>query len=303
MRRTLRLIGLTLLALLLLVALGAATIYALSARRLNRVYDVNVVVPRVIPDDPAAVERGRHIATALTSCLMCHGSDLGGQTVIPEGPIGTVTAPNLTRGIGGLGASFVDADWVRGICHGVHRDGTTLLVMPSEAFVYMNETDIADLIAYLKQVPAVDRTLPSSSLGPLGRALLVAGQFSILIAEKTPRTAYPEPVTPGSTVEYGRYLANFTGCHGCHGFGLSGGPVAGPPNTPPASNLTPDPATGIANWTEADFERALRHGVRPTGPQINTFMPWPYFSGMTDTEVKALWLYLRSVPAKTLGGK
>jgi mono/diheme cytochrome c family protein len=288
---------------LMIAALAAAGIYALSARRLNRVYDVNVVVPRAMPTDAAAVERGRHIATALASCTMCHGADLGGQMLAEQGPLGILVAPNLTRGRGGLGAMFTDVDWVRGIRHGVHGDGTTLLAMPTEAFVYMNEGDVADLIAYLKQVPGVDRVMPPSRLGPLGRTLLVAGKFSILVAEKTPRIGYPAAIPPAPTVEYGRYLANFTGCHGCHGFGLSGGEVAGPPGTPPASNLTADPATGIARWTETDFERALRHGVTPDGRQLNIFMPWPYFAGLTDTEVRALWSYLRSVPAKPFGNK
>ena len=219
------------------------------------------------------------------------------------GPMGTLAAPNLTSGKGGLGATFTDADWVRGIRHGVHRDGTTLLIMPCEAFVYMNERDLGDLIAYLKHLPPVDRQMPRVHLSALGRTLLVLGKFSVLIAEKTPRLPYPAVVEPGPTAAYGRYLANFTGCHGCHGFGLSGGRVAGPPDEPPASNLTPDPATGIAHWTQDDFARALRQGVRPDGRAIDTFMPWPYFAGLTDDEVTALWLHVRSVPPRPFGNK
>jgi len=72
------------------------------------------------------------------------------------GPIGTLSAPNLTRGQGGLGATFSDADWVRAIRHGVHADGTTLLIMPSEAFVYMNEPDVAALVpGFRPRVPTV----------------------------------------------------------------------------------------------------------------------------------------------------
>ena len=217
-------------------------------------------------------------------------------------PIGTLAGPNLTRGEGGLGRTFADADWVRGIRHGVHANGTSLLVMPSEAFAFMSEADLAALIAYLKQLPPVDRAMPASALGPLGRALLVAGQLSILVAEKTPAMPYPAAVPSGPTAEYGRYLAGFSGCLGCHGPGLSGGHVDGPPDTPPASNLTPD-STGIEKWTEADFERALRHGVRPDGRPIDIFMPWPNFSGMTDDEVRALWLFIRSMPPKPFGNR
>ena len=303
MRRLLRWWRVALLSVCALIAAAVAIVYVMSTYRLQRVHSVDVVTPDPLASDAAATAHGRHIATALGSCTLCHGQDLGGQMLGPAGPIGTLAAPNLTRGRGGLGATFSDADWVRSIRHGVHRDGTTLLIMPCEAFVYMNAHDLSDLIAYLKQLPAVDREMPRTHLGPLGRTLLVLGKFSVLIAEKTPRIPYPPVVSPGPTPEYGRYLANFAGCHGCHGFGLSGGRVAGPPNTPPASNLTPDPLTGIPNWTEGDFVRAVRQGVRPDGRAIDPFMPWPYFAAVTDDEVRALWLYVRSVPARPFGNK
>jgi cytochrome c553 len=302
-KRALRWCAVALLALGGAAAAAFLTVYALSARRLQRVHAIRVVVPGTIPTDAASYTRGKHIATAMGSCTLCHGQDLGGQMLGNEGPIGTLAAPNLTPGRGGLGSTFTDADWVRSIRHGVHRDGTTLVIMPCEAFVYMNEPDTAALITYLKGLPPVDREMPRSRLGPLGRTLLVLGKFSVLIAEKTPHIAYPAVVTPGPTPDYGRYLANFTGCHGCHGFGLSGGRVAGPPDTPPAANLTPDPLTGIAKWTQADFVRAVRQGVRPNGRTIDPFMPWPYFAGLTDDEVTALWLYVRSVPPKPFGNK
>jgi len=299
--RFLRWIGIALAAIVGLVVLVVAVVYVVSWRQITRVHTVNVVVPRSIPTDAAAVARGQHIATALGSCTVCHGLDFGGQMIADAGPMGTVGAPNLTRGDGGLGRTFTDADWVRGIRHGVHRDGTSVFLMPSEAYVYMNETDLGELIAFLKQVPPVDRTIPPVQLALLGRALLAAGQL-FMPADRTPAMPYPAKVTAGPTAEYGRYLAGFAGCAGCHGEGLSGGRVAGPPDAPPASNLTPHP-TGLGKWTEADFERALRHGVRPDGRPINVFMPWPNFSGMTDDEVRALWLYLRSVPAKPFGNK
>ncbi len=303
MKQALRWGGMALLAVFGAGTVAVVAVYVLSTVRLQRVHSVRVVVPRTVPTDPAAIDRGKHIAAALASCTLCHGADLGGQLLGKDGPIGTLAAPNLTPGRGGLGASFTDVDWVRSIRHGVHRDGTTLLIMPCEAFVHMNEHDLADLIAYLKQLSPVDREMPRTRLGPLGRALLVAGKFSVLIAEKTPHLPYPAVIQPGPTAAYGRYLANFAGCHGCHGFGLSGGRVAGPPNIPPASNLTPDPLTGIPTWTKDDFVRAVRQGVRPDGRAIDPFMPWPYFAGMTDDEVSALWLYVRSVPARPFGNK
>jgi len=301
MGRLFRWLGIVVAAVLALVLLAAAFVAVVSWRRISRVHTVNVVVPRSIPSDAAAIERGKHVATAMGSCTYCHGPDLGGQIMQQPGAFGTLAAPNLTRGAGGLGTTFTDTDWVRAIRHGIHRDGTSLLVMPSEAFVYMNEADLGDLIAYLKQLPAVDREVPPSRLGPLGRTLLVAGQVS-LITDRTPSMPFPAIVPPGPTLEYGRYLAGFTGCIGCHGPGLSGGHVEGPPGAPPAANLTPH-SSGLENWTETDFDHALRRGVRKNGTPIDIFMPWPNFSGMTDVEVEALWLFVRSVPAKAFGNR
>jgi len=301
MGRLFRWIGIVVAAVLALVLLAAAFVAVASWRRISRVHTVNVVVPRTIPTDAAAVEHGKHMATATGSCTDCHGPDLGGNVLQEPSAFGTLAAPNLTRGAGGLGGAFTETDWVRAIRHGVHRDGTSLLVMPSEVFVFMNETDLGDLIAYLKQIPAVDRTMPPSRLGPLGRALLVAGQVT-LITDRTPSIPFPAIVPPGPTREYGRYIASYAGCIGCHGPGLSGGHVEGPPGAPPAANLTPH-SSGLENWTEADFDHALRRGVRKNGTPINIFMPWPNFSGMTDDEVKALWLFVRSVPPKPFGNK
>jgi mono/diheme cytochrome c family protein len=103
------------------------------------------------------------------------------------------------------------------------------------------------------------------------------------------------------TKEYGAYVAQT--CTGCHGQTLSGGPIPGVPAEPPyPANLTPDPATGLGHWTEADFFAAIREGKRPDGSAINpTAMPWPNFSQMSDTEISAVWVYLQSIPAKPHG--
>jgi mono/diheme cytochrome c family protein len=142
--------------------------------------------------------------------------------------------------------------------------------------------------------------VPETRFGIMGRALLAAGKLNILVAPKTPSVASGPTVAPAPTAEYGRYLADISGCHGCHGYGLSGGTVAGPPGLPPASNLT---VAGIGAWSEGDFFRALREGVRPDGSHLDEFMPWSVYAHMSDDEVRALWQYLRSVPAREFGNK
>jgi mono/diheme cytochrome c family protein len=101
---------------------------------------------------------------------------------------------------------------------------------------------------------------------------------------------------------YGQYLAATSGCISCHGPGLSGGSIPGtPPDWPPASNITP--SGWISSWSEADFFRALREGKRPGGAPISAVMPWRNSAQMTDDELRALLVYLRSAPAKPYGGR
>jgi cytochrome c553 len=234
------------------------------------------------------------------ACAVCHDTDLGGKIYADMGPVGVVAGKNLTRGKGGIGAEFADTDWVRAIRYGLRRDGTSLIMMPSEVYTKLTDADLGAVIAYVKQVPPVDRVVPQSRFRPLGRALLATGQMDILTAPKTFHDGTAASAEPMGTVGYGKYLADVSGCHGCHGFGLSGGRVAGPDNLPPAANLTP---AGLGSWTEQDFIRALRDGRRPDGTAINDFMPWRNYASMSDLDLHALWLYLRSVPPKPSGGK
>ena len=294
------------LSVLAVTATGVVVIVALllwvnSERLIAREHDVPEGGRIVLTTDGASLARGEHIVRTIGSCVLCHGADLGGRVFEDDGPIGRFAGPNLTRGRGGVGATLSDEDWVRAIRYGVHRDGSSLIVMPSEVFVHLSDADLAAVIAYVKQVPSVDREIPESRFGPLGRALVGAGKLKLLVADKTKPYISVPSVTPGATIEYGRYLSESSGCSGCHGFGLSGGRVAGPPNIPPASNLTP--AGRIAQWSEEDFTRALRTGMRPDGTRIDEFMPWRNLGQMTDDELHAIWLYLRSVPAKQTGTK
>ena len=282
-----------------LVIIGTGVVYAASERKLRTKYDSSVTSVRV-PTDSASIARGEHLVRNVITCTLCHGPDLGGSVYSSSAAMGTVAGPNLTRGRGGIGSDYSDLDYVRAIRRGVKRDSTSLIVMPSEVFTHLSQEDMGAVVAFLKQVPPVDRVVPPSGFGPVGRALLAAGKMNILVAGKTPRYESPASIPRDTTPAYGKYIADISGCHGCHGYGLSGGNVAGPPGLPPASNLTP---AGIGSWTEADLARALREGKRPDGSTLNEFMPWKVFRGMTDAEIRSLWLYLESVPSRPFGNK
>ena len=118
-------------------------------------------------------------------------------------------------------------------------------------------------------------------------------------------------------VSRGRYLVEITGCAGCH----TDGAIIGEPNsalmlagshlgiayTDPfhdafpgvvyPANLTPDPKTGLGNWTDEQIAAAIRQGESPDGPGHLTVMSWPLYQQMTDDDVEAIVAYLRSIPA------
>ena len=90
---------------------------------------------------------------------------------------------------------------------------------------------------------------------------------------------------------------------GCHGESYGGGPIPGaPPDLPIPSNITPD-ATGIKDWSYADFEKMLDTGIKKNGQKLNPFMPLEALTNMDETERKALWAFLRSLPAKPFGSR
>jgi mono/diheme cytochrome c family protein len=63
-----------------------------------------------------------------------------------------------------------------------------------------------------------------------------------------------------------------------------------------ARNITPDPETGIGAWTDDEVARAIREGVRKDGTALFPVMPYPVYAGMDDEDVKAIVVYLRSIP-------
>ena len=100
------------------------------------------------------------------------------------------------------------------------------------------------------------------------------------------------------TVERGRYLARAGDCVSCHtgpsNVPFAGGlPMATPFGTIVSSNITPDKGAGIGDYTEADFARALREGVRRDGQHLYPAMPYPSFARLNDEDMHALYVYFQ----------
>jgi mono/diheme cytochrome c family protein len=287
MRNFFKWVGFILGGLVGLIVLALAVVYFITQAQLDHTYQVSVD-PLPIPSAAAAVERGRHLIETVGFCTDCHGDQLAGQ-LFDDGPlVGRLAIPNLTPGRGGIGHTFSDTDWIRAIRHGVGPDNKPLVDMPSNYYYYFSDADLAAIIAYLKSLPPIDNELPPIQMGPIARIVLLQ-DHSLLPAQVIDHTE-PRPADPevGATVEYGQYLAKF--CSVCHGENLAGGPDAGG-----GDNLTP--GGELAGWSEADFINTVRTGTNPKGRKLDPeLMPWPALSKLSDTELKAIWLYLQTVP-------
>lgn len=297
MKRVLKWIGIILGSLIGLVILAAAGLYVKSRTEFTAKYPTRVE-SIAVPTDAASVERGKHLATFL--CMECHETDLGGNpTFFSMSGVGSVSAPNLTSGQGGIGAQFSDADYVRAIRYGIKPDGTSLFIMPSTDFHSLADKDLGDLIAYIRSVPAVDRPTPEphTQFTFLGGVMYGAGLFGHLLRAGPIQQMgeVPDSPAPAVSADYGEYLVTINGCRDCHGKQLAGG-KPGDPSSPLAPNLTP--GGELRAWTEADFIKTLRTGTSPSGTQLpNQFMPWKFKSQMSDDELKAIWAYLQSLPS------
>jgi len=103
-----------------------------------------------------------------------------------------------------------------------------------------------------------------------------------------------------ASVQRGAYVAIASDCAACHNAPGSSTSFAGgykietPFGVLVSSNITPDRATGIGNWTERDFFRAVRHGKSPDG-LLYAAMPYNAYVKLSDADMHDLWNYMRTV--------
>lgn len=290
MRKLFKWIGITLGGLLGLLVLTAIVLYFIGGAKLSKKYDVPVETIS-IPSDPAALQRGEHLAVIFL-CTRCHSEDLSGQVYFEAPGLLSIPTPNLTSGEGGVGSFYTDNDWVRALRHGIGHDGRALFFM-LKANHYLSDEDLGALIAYLKTLPPVDNSLPERRIEPLANLMMGAGLFPPLAADQidhvNPVPAQPETAV---TVSYGEYLS--LTCTECHGENLNGAPFGPPGEEIFTPNLTP--GGELASWSEQEFFTTMRTGITPARRQLNEEMPWKYYGQMTDEELRAIWLYLQSLP-------
>ncbi|NQU29653.1 MAG: cytochrome c [Anaerolineae bacterium] len=273
--------GLIVLALLIVISLSIS-----GKSRINKTYQIQAEAV-AIPTDNASIEEGKRLA--LFYCAGCHGEDFSGTEFFNEPALAVVDARNLTPGKGGIGSQYSDADWVLAIRHGVDTQGRPLFIMPANDFYHLGDEDLGQIIAYMKSLSPVDNDTNDFKFGFMGSVLLGLGAFGdVLTAENIDHTG-PRPEAPkaGVSEPYGKYLVDTFGCATCHGSELSGG--KGPePGSPPGPNLTPN--GNLEHWTESVFIESVRN-------RTSEWMPFESMAKMNDDELKAVWVYLQSLPA------
>jgi len=283
-----------------LLVLGTLLLYGLGQARLKKVYEIPVRSV-TLPDDEISLQEGKRIFQ-YRGCEACHGEQLQGLVYLDNPAIGQVITANLTAGEGGIGSQRTDEDLVRAIKHGVRPDGTPLLFMPSTEFFYLSDEDLCEVLAYIRSVPPTDNESGPSKLSFTGFVVMnITRDITFLPAEVIPHDETP-PAVPesGITPEYGQYLS--ISCLVCHGQTLSGGELPGfPPEWPAAPNLTPGKGGRLPSWGEVEFIEIIRKGEKHGRAIHGDYMPWTSYRHMTDDEIRAVYLYLMSLPPKDFG--
>ncbi|HWQ12355.1 MAG TPA: c-type cytochrome [Roseiflexaceae bacterium] len=247
-----------------------------NQRHSNPVADITVART----DEQAA--RGMKIARACAGCHSANGDlPLTGQRF--EGPpIGDLYAANLTPT---HLQDWSDGEIIRAIREGVHKDGRSLIIMPSAIFRNLSDEDVQALVAYLRSTEPVEPDTPPTRVNVVGAIMASAlPLFSVQPPISAPVVAPPA----GPTTEYGGYLVAASGCRECHGGDLRGGEAGGfAPSGPPIANIA-------ERWSEQEFVNTLRTGVRSDGVPLGPGMPWRDYELFSDDDFRAIYLYLKA---------
>jgi mono/diheme cytochrome c family protein len=246
------------------------------------------VFAMAIPSDKAAIARGRHIAQT-RGCTSCHGDAMQGAP-FHDGPW---FYRSVAADVAQLAKTESAAALERAIRHGIGHDGRALYDMPSFNFLHLRDADVADLIAFLRSLPAAEHALPSPSLGWQIRWNLATGQDAAIPAflGRVPKLSFQSHRDPA--VRRGEYLA-MTSCNECHGFGLRGDdPFGGP---------APDLAIA-GSYEKADFVKLMRKGKAAGDRELPMMsgVARKRFARWTDGEVDDLFAFLQAMSARANG--
>jgi mono/diheme cytochrome c family protein len=137
--------------------------------------------------------------------------------------------------------------------------------------------------------------------------LAVIGAVAYVVANRTDGAAGAAPTLAGApasagVLARGEYLTKAADCIACHTVPESGKPFAGgvafklPVGTIYSSNITADPASGIGSWSDEEFVRAVRDGIRKDGQHLYPAFPYTSYTQLSRDDVLAIKAYLTSLP-------
>lgn len=308
MRKLLKILG---IALLVVIGLAAGFAGYVAAKGIPKYEKGNLQVK--VEVTPEKVARGRKYATTL--CASCHGDPTthrltGKQLIDAPKEFGEIYSKNITqdpnKGIG----SWTDGELIYLLRTGIDRTGQYLPPWMAK-YPHLSDDDLESIVAFLR---SDDPLVAAAAVDPPGKT-----RPSFLSKFLTHTVFKPLPM-PASRIEtpdkadkvaYGHYLSSSLGCFGCHsadfktmnelepeksaGYYGGGNPLLDQMGSVvPSANITPDDETGIGKWTEADFVRALRYGVRPDKTVL--VYPMEPMPALTEEDAAALYAYLKTVP-------
>ena len=135
------------------------------------------------------------------------------------------------------------------------------------------------------------------ALGSLGVAQLMLVSSAISQEGPSVPSQPAADVSSQETMSQGEYLARVGNCVACHsipgGEPFAGGLKMAVPRVGViySTNITPDPETGIGNYTFEDFDRAMREGVAKDGHRLYPAMPYPSYAKTSPEDMRALYDY------------
>ncbi|MEO6188720.1 MAG: cytochrome c [Ginsengibacter sp.] len=312
MRKAFKVIGI--IVVLIIVVVGSFALFV-NFRSMPVYKPGNITVK--VESSPERIARGKKLASML--CKSCHYNEQTGKftgRLISEAPqFGEIYSANITNDpVAGI-RNLTDGQLIYFIRTGIKPDGEYVPpYMPK--LVHIADEELYSIIAYLRSGdPYVQ---PDNTRAPKTVQSFLT-KFLVTIKAMGPFDYPKESISlPDTTnqVAWGKYIALYEyECYSCHskdfakndyevpekssGFFGGGNKMKQMDGTDISTlNLTPDKETGIGNWSEDDFIKAVKTGIVPNGLAALRYPMIPYI-GLTDSELKAIFAYIKTVPPIT----
>jgi mono/diheme cytochrome c family protein len=265
------------LALGAFVVLAVLIVYGASQLMIRTTHDAELE-QIAIPKDAASIAEGGRLAFVF-GCRGCHNASAQGSVwKDPPWFIATVAPPGIARKI----ADYSDAEVLRLIRHGIKKDGTSLMVMPTVSHRFISDDDAAKVIAWLRTLQPTDKDVTQPMrYGPLGRFGLLTGQFQ-------PSYQGGKVAEAHRPTNLGRYYYD-TVCSECHNINST-------KLAPDGGATTPALAEMAGAYSPEAFRKLMRTGVGMSGRDLGLMkqVATENLFKLTDEEIVALQTWLKS---------